>query len=294
MKSTDCVTVTQMIIKPGESIRLNFEKSFGIIYLTSGVARLLTGNSDWIVKQGEYLLFGEKETARLNVSGNEEHPCELIHTIISIEYLEGNAYAGEDLCGCFRHPLLGSYRLIDSRHNTNLLLRDLLTRLSKIETGLFAVESYRHSISIIVVILAGRAFQSLVEATGRRAHHKLTINSIFYYIKDHIEDDLSLDHLSKKLFFNKFYIAHTFKKHTGISLRRFIIIKKLEHARELVMQGMSITDVHKRCGFNDCSHFIRAYKAMYGISPKKHYLQQTSFCREEDRRETAGISMAES
>lgn len=164
------------------------------------------------------------------------------------------------------------HRLIDSRHNTNLLVRDLLIRLSRPETELFAVDSYHYSISVMIIVLVSRAFLSRFKAELSRKEQKLSINDIFYYIKDNIHEELSLDRLADDLFFNKYYIAHTFKKQTGIPLHRYILQKKLEYARTLVLQGLPIMEVYKKCGFGDYSNFIRAYKKEYGISPRRHYL----------------------
>ena len=277
MSETKHLSVQHLQLRPGESFKLSFNGRFGLLYLLEGTLLLHINDKNITVNEKEYLLFHDTDKGMLFVADSWDEPCSFLLAYINPGYLTQHDCSEEDLYACFRHPLLPDHRLIDSRHNTNLLVRDLLIRLSKPETGLFAVDSYHYSISVMVIVLVSRAYLSRFSAELSRKEQKLSINDIFYYIKDNLHEDLSLDHLADQLFFNKYYIAHTFKKHTGIPLRRYILQKKLEQARKLVLDGLPIIDVYKQCGFGDYSNFIRAYKKEYGISPRRHYLNHKKY-----------------
>ena len=265
-------SVQHLSLRPGESFKLRFGGCFGLLYLLQGKLTLRIDGRVMAVSEKEYLLFSDADKGLIFSEGRQDEACVLLLAHIAPDYLTQHDCSEEDLCACFRHPLLPEHRLIDSRHNTNLLVRDLLIRLSRPETELFAVDSYHYSISVMIIVLVSRAFLSRFKAELSRKEQKLSINDIFYYIKDNIHEELSLDRLADDLFFNKYYIAHTFKKQTGIPLHRYILQKKLEYARTLVLQGLPIMEVYKKCGFGDYSNFIRAYKKEYGISPRRHYL----------------------
>ena len=272
MSETKHLSVQHLQLRPGESFKLRFGGYFGLLYLLQGKLTLRIDGRVMAVSEKEYLLFSDGDKGLIFSEGRQDEACALLLAYINPGYLTQHDCSEEDLYACFRHPLLPDHRLIDSRHNTNLLVRDLLIRLSRPETGLFAVDSYHYSISVMVIVLVSRAFLSRFKAELSRKEQKLSINDIFYYIKDNIHEELSLDRLADDLFFNKYYIAHTFKKQTGIPLHRYILQKKLEYARTLVLQGLPIMEVYKKCGFGDYSNFIRAYKKEYGISPRRHYL----------------------
>lgn len=104
----------------------------------------------------------------------------------------------------------------------------------------------------------------------RKNEQAALYQNICTYIEDHLEEDLSLDRLSRMFFVSKFYIAHSFKENLGLSIHQFITRKRLEQCREAILSGMSITRAYRSFGFGDYSSFFRAFKKEYGISPKDY------------------------
>ena len=49
--------------------------------------------------------------------------------------------------------------------------------------------------------------------------------NILLYIEDHIDEDLTLDHLSEIFYVSKYHISHVFKANLGISVHQFITKK---------------------------------------------------------------------
>lgn len=90
------------------------------------------------------------------------------------------------------------------------------------------------------------------------------------YVEEHIEENLSLEELSKKFFASKYHIAHIFKDNVGISIHQYIMKKRLNLCREAISGQTGITKVYRMYGFGDYSCFYRAFKKEYGISPKDY------------------------
>lgn len=97
------------------------------------------------------------------------------------------------------------------------------------------------------------------------------IEEIINYIKENLQEDLSIDTLSSKFFINKYYLMHKFKSQTGYTLHKYIQQKRLAFSKSLIIKGYKITEIYLKCGFGDYSSFIRAFKKAYGISPKDYY-----------------------
>ena len=60
-----------------------------------------------------------------------------------------------------------------------------------------------------------------------------------------------------------------FKRYAGKSILDVIRQVRLEHARKLLEEGMSVYDVTPEVGFRDSTVFGRAFKNYYGITPGK-------------------------
>ena len=47
------------------------------------------------------------------------------------------------------------------------------------------------------------------------------------------------------------------------------MLKRLQHARQMLAEGMSPGEVFRSCGFHDYANFYRAFRDVYGISPNE-------------------------
>ena len=93
------------------------------------------------------------------------------------------------------------------------------------------------------------------------------ISEIVSYINAHYREKLSLDTLADHFYINKYYLSHEFKNSVGTSLYRYITLKRLNAAYDLLREGMNPSEVSGMCGFGDYTSFYRSFKSEYGISP---------------------------
>jgi AraC-like DNA-binding protein len=62
-----------------------------------------------------------------------------------------------------------------------------------------------------------------------------------------------------------------FRKHYGVSPGRWLLDRRLEHSASLLLTTeMSVTEVMLECGFEDLSHFSRAFKEKFGQAPSAY------------------------
>lgn len=97
------------------------------------------------------------------------------------------------------------------------------------------------------------------------------IDSIIEYINNNIEEDITIDELAEYCYLSKFHLSREFKRHTGTTIHKYIVQKKLIQSKELILNNISIKEVYKKCGFGDYSNFFRAFKNEYGVTPKQFY-----------------------
>ena len=59
-----------------------------------------------------------------------------------------------------------------------------------------------------------------------------------------------------------------FKKATGTSIGKYISVKRLLHARQMILQGRKPTEIYQSSGYQDYSTFYRAYVQYFGCCPR--------------------------
>ncbi|KQS30723.1 AraC family transcriptional regulator [Dyadobacter sp. Leaf189] len=97
-----------------------------------------------------------------------------------------------------------------------------------------------------------------------------SIEAILMYIKKHIyqPEELTIEHLARTFHYAPAYISIFFKKHTGESVKQYIIKHrvKLIEARLLYSQ-MTLSEIAHEFGYTDESHLCKQFKKYTGTTP---------------------------
>lgn len=100
------------------------------------------------------------------------------------------------------------------------------------------------------------------------------ISDTIQFVEENISEYFTMTDLEKALNFNSRYISHLFKQNTGLSLKQYILDKKITYAQKLLSQGCSVTEACYQSGFRDYSNFIRTFKKYAGKSPGSFKLKK--------------------
>ena len=97
------------------------------------------------------------------------------------------------------------------------------------------------------------------------------IKNAVKYIKEHLNEDLSLEALSKKFSFSPTYFHNSFKDVMQKTPRLFVVERRIKKSIDLLLTtSNSISEIAYECGFSSQSYFCYAFKRYTGTTPKKY------------------------
>jgi AraC family transcriptional regulator len=83
-----------------------------------------------------------------------------------------------------------------------------------------------------------------------------------------LNGEVTLETLALECGLSRSHFARAFKKTTGLPPHRWLLDRRVERARELLLNSaLPIADIADLCGFADQSHFTRVFTNALGVSP---------------------------
>jgi len=75
---------------------------------------------------------------------------------------------------------------------------------------------------------------------------------------------------------SRYALARQFRSALGTSPYRYLVMRRLDDARERIVGGSPLAAVACETGFADQAHFTRAFKAAFGLTPARYRALYTS------------------
>jgi AraC-like DNA-binding protein len=98
-------------------------------------------------------------------------------------------------------------------------------------------------------------------------HH--TVIQLLSLLESHSLDADVLERFMKKSPYSAGHTIQLFKSFLGKTPRQYVQDKRMTHARNLLIQGHSVTETAHACLFEDEFYFSRAFKLNVGMSPRE-------------------------
>lgn len=223
------------------------------------------------LQAGDLLLISPMELHRPIV--NPDSPVyERIVLWINKSYLEEISGEEVNLTRCFDNNLATHCNLL---RPTGVQRSEIMTRMSELVRESYG-QDYGNRLCASGILL-----QLMVELNRMALHSAshpalqeeaqeeapLLISRVLDYIGEHYNEDLSLEGLAQRFYVSKYHLSHEFTRAVGVGVYRYIMLKRLLIAKQMLTAGSNPGEVYTLCGFRDYTNFYRAFKAEYGISP---------------------------
>lgn len=241
-----------------------------IIILISGKVTYYIEGVTYRLKPWDILLVSNKEVHKTVIESGDIY--ERIVIWINPTFLDEHSSKDCDLLTCFRLVSGNISNLLRLDVEKLRKIRGLILQLEEsLDSSEFGSRLLGNSLFVQFIIYMNRSFMGRLDSNSAiDMEFDETVNSIIKYINENLNKDLTIDTLSEKFYMSRYYIMHKFKACTGYSIHNYIIQKRLILANTLIKSGKPATEASFECGFNDYSSFMRAFKKMYGYSPRQY------------------------
>ncbi len=215
----------------------------------------------------DIVLVDRNDIHRVNV--DDSLPYERIIVYISPGFMEAYRTLEYDLSYCFAKAKKEHSNVLRIHSLEKSSLFKITNRLERsFEDEDYASSLYRQILFLEFMIQLNRtAIKNRLEFLDSGLYNAKVVD-IMHYINGHLTEKLDITTLASHFYISKYYMMRQFKSETGYTIGNYITYRRLLLARELILNGLPITQACFSSGFSDYSTFSRAYKAEFFESPR--------------------------
>ena len=241
-----------------------------IVILIDGDLTYYIEGKAYILKPWDILFVNKNEIHKPVVNPNKYY--ERIVIWLNPDFMAKYAQGNNDLLKCFEVAIKNNYNLLRLNMKSIEIIKNLIQDIQNCNnSNEFGSEILKESLFVQLMVLMNRLFlNSDKNRDIEDIQYDKTIEGVLNYINSNLENDLSIDTIASEFFISKYYLMRKFKNQIGSSIHNYVVQKRLILARSLISDGLSMSSVCSRCGCNDYSSFVRAFKKVYGVSPSNY------------------------
>ena len=162
-------------------------------------------------------------------------------------------------CPVEDQPLLNSHIFLPEGFGCRELLEGILTE--------FATKRllYRDNAGALLKAVLVQLLRSSAENASQGAK---VPEKIIDYISSHYREPLSNALFSQMFGYHEYYLNRLFLKHTGCTIRQYILDVRIGHAKKALLNtDLPLKTIAEAVGFNSNSYFSTYFRQTVGLSP---------------------------
>lgn len=114
--------------------------------------------------------------------------------------------------------------------------------------------------------LVTKLFEIYMELFGAKNKTDV-VTSVVNYIDNSFSEPITIESIAKDVMLDRHHLSRIFKAKTGVTMQQYLIEKRLNQAKKLLLKGVDISVCCEAVGYNDIFNFSKAFKKHFGISP---------------------------
>ncbi|MBB3701197.1 helix-turn-helix domain-containing protein [Flammeovirga yaeyamensis] len=124
----------------------------------------------------------------------------------------------------------------------------------------------------VVLMIVSEVYYRLTDGAEAKYSMKKEIqgklDELEQYIKDNLEEEISIEDLCKRIGFSKTKLHHLFKDYFKYSMYDYIKFLRMQKAKSLIVgTNLGISEIANKVGYNSVTHFTNLFKKETGLTP---------------------------
>ena len=236
----------------------HFHKNVEFLFITKGVQRATVGGQKIVVEAGDILCVDSFEPH----SFAKDEGVEGYVLVLSLWYLD-----------CFKKLFENQHfpRVMRDKDKNAEIIEYVRKWRKDYRKGRYLEDAYE------IYVNANRLFLMIKNAYGtvqiQKKNNESVILDILNYIEKNYNENITVEVIAKTLGYTKEYCSQIFNFYMGESFRRYLNRLRVYKFQELYRErGSKNSIIHLafECGFDSQSTFYRAYKDVFGQTPREH------------------------
>ena len=238
-------------------------RQYELLYLLSGKLTYLIEGKVYKVNPGDMILIAPNDIHTLQIGGGADYERIVLH--FNMELLtqslrtmsaDSPAFQWTDLAPIIPANICRQYSL-------DKLLLSIVesTEESRYKTPCTIAKTIELIIGLDK-IFASRKLYFIQPITADSL-----IKRMIDFINEHITSPISLDDMAAQLYVSKSTLCHRFRAYMNMTINRYITIKKMYYAAELIQKGMNAVEASLAVGYNNYTTFFYNFKQIIGSAP---------------------------
>ncbi|WP_141503015.1 response regulator transcription factor [Paenibacillus luteus] len=138
---------------------------------------------------------------------------------------------------------------------------------SRIDQELYATCSFQKTLDTAALLLADMIKQMKNDKSSRS---EMIMHKCREFVENHLHEDLGLEMVAQRFFYNPSYFSILFKNNFGLSFTDFLVKTRMQKARSLLLQSeQKVVDIARLVGYKDIKYFNKVFKKMFLYSPEE-------------------------
>ena len=253
-----------------DNVAIHHHDFYEVFLFLGGNVEYNIEGRNYHLERGDILLISPLELHQVRINMDQD-PYERYVLWLDARYLSSLSTLNTSLTACFDGSRPNHTNLLRTSQDRWDSVLALIQKLARETYG----TAYGRDIAgtglllqLLVELNRMSMENDLVQETEE--HSSVLVARVMDYIGQHYNEALSLERLAGEFYISKYHLSHEFNRVVGTSMYRYIVLKRLNIATQMLRDGVPASDAALNCGYRDYANFYRAFKDEYGLSPKRY------------------------